>query len=165
MDHWSQRVPVQVLLIVSGVLVARSLGPEDRGYLALLVVVSGICVLVGSAGIPTAVTYYVARNRGHAGGIVRSLAAPASVQVGVTAIVQLVVLLALSRTIRAELRLQRLVSLLLVPGILSQTYGLAVLQGQERFRPFNILRILPTATYVGRCARRRRCSASRISSF
>jgi len=65
---------VQVLLTVSGVLIARTLGPEDRGYLALLVVVSGICVLAGGAGLPTAVTYYVAQNRGHADGIVRALA-------------------------------------------------------------------------------------------
>jgi O-antigen/teichoic acid export membrane protein/O-antigen ligase len=139
---------VQVLLIVSGVLVARTLGPEDRGYFALLVVVSGICVLVGSLGIPTAVTYYVARNRGHAGAIVRALAAPAVIQVGATAVVQLGVLFALIRHDPQRVKVAATVSLLLVPGILSHSYGLAVLQGQERFRSFNIVRVLPTVTYV-----------------
>jgi O-antigen/teichoic acid export membrane protein/O-antigen ligase len=142
-------VAVQVLLTVSGVLVARSLGPEDRGYLALLVVVSGICVLVGSAGLPTAVTYYVARNRGHAGGIIRSLAVPAVVQVGGTGVLQLGVLLALIAHDPQRVKAAAIVSLLLVPGILSQTYGLAILQGQERFRPFNVLRVLPTVAYAG----------------
>ena len=139
----------QVLLTVSGVLIARTLGPEDRGYLALLVVVSGICVLVGSAGLPTAVTYYVAQNRGHAAGIVRALALPAVIQVGGTAVVQLGVLFALIAHDPQRVKVAALVSLLLVPGILSHSYGITILQGQERFRPFNILRVLPTALYVG----------------
>lgn len=140
---------VQVLLTVSGVLIARTLGPEDRGYLALLVVVSGICVLAGGAGLPTAATYYVAQNRGHAAGIVRALALPALIQVGGTAVVQLGVLFVLIPHDPQRVKVAAMVSLLLVPGILSHSYGLAVLQGQERFRPFNILRILPTALYVG----------------
>ena len=52
---------LQLIVIVSGVLVARSLGPQDRGYFALLVVVSGVCALIGNLGLPAAVTYYVAR--------------------------------------------------------------------------------------------------------
>ena len=139
----------QILLILSGVLVARSLGPQDRGYLAFLVVISAVCVLVGSAGIPTAVTYYVARNRGHAGGIVRSLAMPALFQVGVTGAVQLGVLLVLVAHDPQRVKAAAIVSLLLVPGMLSQTYALAILQGQERFRPFNVLRNLPTLAYAG----------------
>ena len=42
----------QLALIVSGVLVARSLGPEDRGYLALLVMVAGVFSLIGTIGLP-----------------------------------------------------------------------------------------------------------------
>jgi O-antigen/teichoic acid export membrane protein len=139
---------VQVLLTVSGVFIARTLGPEDRGYLALLVVVSSICVLIGSAGLPTAVTYYVAQNRGHAAGIVRALALPAVIQVGGTVVFQLGVLFVLIPHDPQRVKVAALVSLLLVPGILTHSYGLAVLQGQERFRPFNILRVLPTVAYV-----------------
>jgi O-antigen/teichoic acid export membrane protein/O-antigen ligase len=138
----------QLLLTVSGVLVARGLGPEDRGYLALLVVVSGICVILGSAGLPTAVTYYVARDPLHAGRIVRSLIAPTFIQVAVTAIVQLGVLFAFVMHDPPRVKVAAVISILLVPGILSQTYGLALLQGQQRFRPFNAFRVLPTALYV-----------------
>jgi O-antigen/teichoic acid export membrane protein/O-antigen ligase len=138
----------QLLLTVSGVLVARGLGPEDRGYLALLVVVSGICVILGSAGLPTALTYYVARDPLHAGRIVRSLVAPTLIQVAVTAIVQLGVLFAFVRHDPPRVKVAAVISILLVPGILSQTYGLALLQGQQRFRPFNTFRVLPTALYV-----------------
>jgi O-antigen/teichoic acid export membrane protein/O-antigen ligase len=139
---------VQALLTVSGVLIARTLGPQDRGYLALLVVVSGICILVGGAGLPTAVTYYIAQNRAHAAGIVRALAFPAVVQVVATALVQFVVLFALVADDPQRVKLAALISLLLVPGILGHSYGLAILQGQERFRAFNLLRVLPTAAYV-----------------
>ena len=43
---------LQLLVIVSGVLVARSLGPEDHGYLALLIVISGVFGLLGTLGVP-----------------------------------------------------------------------------------------------------------------
>jgi O-antigen/teichoic acid export membrane protein/O-antigen ligase len=138
----------QLLLTMSGVLVARGLGPEDRGYLALIVVVSGICTLLGTVGLPTAVTYYVARYPAGARSIVRSLAVPYFGQVGATIAVQLVVLYAFVHDSPHRVEVAALISVFLVPGILSQSYGLALLQGQERFRPFNVLRILPTALYA-----------------
>lgn len=138
----------QLLLTISGVLVARGLGPEDRGYLALLVVVSGICVVLGSAGLPTAMTYYVAREPFHARQIVRLLIPPVLIQVAATAIVQLGVLFLFVMHDPQRVKVAAAISLLLVPGILGQTYGLALLQGQQRFRPFNAFRVLPTALYV-----------------
>ena len=138
----------QALLIMSGVLVARGLGPEDRGYLALLVVISGICVLVGGAGLPTAVTYFVARNRAAARAIVGSLAVPYAVQIGATIAVQVLVMFAFIHDDPQRVKVAAVISILLVPGILSHSYGLAILQGQERFRPFNVLRILPTGMYA-----------------
>jgi O-antigen/teichoic acid export membrane protein/O-antigen ligase len=138
----------QVLLTMSGVLVARGLGPEDRGYLALIVVVSGICVLVGSVGLPTAVTYYVARQPAGAREIARSLAIPYLGQTLVTIAAQLAVLFLFVHDDPRRVQVAAFISILLVPGILSHSYGLGILQGQERFRPFNVLRILPTAVYA-----------------
>ena len=138
----------QVFLIASGVLVARGLGPEDRGYLALIVVVAGICVLVGSVGLPTAVTYYVARYPPGARSIARSLAFPFVGQIAAIIALQLIVLFAFLHGDPRRVGVAALISLLLVPGILSHSYGLAILQGQDRFRPFNVLRILPTGMYA-----------------
>jgi O-antigen/teichoic acid export membrane protein/O-antigen ligase len=139
---------VQVLLTMSGVLVARGLGPEDRGYLALLVVVSGICVLVGSAGLPTAVTYFISRSPLSGRAITRSLSVPVLVLTAATAAVQFTILFAFVHDDPQRVRVAALISLFLVPGILAQTFGLAILQGYERFRPFNVLRVLPTALYA-----------------
>jgi O-antigen/teichoic acid export membrane protein len=138
----------QALLVVSGVLVARALGPADRGYFALLVVVSSVCTLLGSGGLPTALTYFIARDRGSARAILGSLVAPVAVQVAATAVVQFGVMFVFVHGDPQRVKVAALVSLLLVPGILAQNYGLAILQGQERFFPFNVFRVLPSLVYT-----------------
>ena len=104
---------------------------------ALLVVVSSVCTLLGSGGLPTALTYFIARDRGSARAILGSLVAPVAVQVAATAVVQFGVMFAFVHGDPQRVKVAALVSLLLVPGILAQNYGLAILQGQERFFPFN----------------------------
>jgi O-antigen/teichoic acid export membrane protein/O-antigen ligase len=138
----------QLLLLVSGVLVARSLGPQDRGYLALLVVVSGVCILIGTMGLPLAATYYIARDRSHARLIASSLLRFAVFQVAATLALQVAVLAALVLHEPGRVKAAALISLGMVPGVLAFSYGIAILQGQQRFKVFNALRILPTAVYV-----------------
>ena len=138
----------QVVLIVSGVLVARSLGPQDRGYLALLVVVSGICSLLGSLGLPSAATYYIARDRSHARPIASSLLVPAVLLAAVTLVLQIAVLVPLVMHDPRRVKVAAVISLLLVPGLRAFAYGTAILQGQQRFTAFNVTRILPTIAYV-----------------
>jgi O-antigen/teichoic acid export membrane protein/O-antigen ligase len=138
----------QLLLIVSGVLVARSLGPEDRGYLALLIVVSGVCILIGTMGLPLAATYYIARDRRHARTITSSVLRFAVFQLAATLALQLVVLAALVLNEPGRVKAAALISLGMVPGILAFAYGGSILQGQQRFTALNVLRILPTGVYV-----------------
>ena len=139
---------LQLAVIVSGVLVARGLGPEDRGHLALLVLVSTVCSLIGTMGLPLAATYYIARDRIHARQLVSSLLRPGVFQVIGTLVFQTAVLAALVVDEPGRVKAAALISLLLVPGILAFSYGTAILQGEQRFTAFNILRILPTAAYV-----------------
>ena len=56
----------QAVLIISGILAARILGVEGRGYLALLIIFPVVLCQLGGLGLPQAVTYYTARNRKHA---------------------------------------------------------------------------------------------------
>jgi O-antigen/teichoic acid export membrane protein/O-antigen ligase len=138
----------QVALIMSGVVVARSLGPQDRGYFALLVVVSGVSLLIGSFGLPSAATYYIARDRSHARAIASSLIGPALLQLGATLVLQTAVLVALVIGDPERVKFAAVVSLILVPGHLAFGYGLAILQGQQRFAAYNVFRTAPTAIYV-----------------
>jgi enterobacterial common antigen flippase len=139
---------LQFLVIASGVIVARGLGPQDRGYFALLLVVSGICTLIGNLGLPSAVTYYVARDRSHARAIASSLLGPAVLLLGATLALQIAVLALLVMHEPKPVKLAATISLLLAPGILALAFGIAILQGQQRFTAVNVLRILPTIAYV-----------------
>ena len=84
-----------MLVVVSGVLVARSLGPEDRGYLALLTVVAGVFAIVGTLGLPTATTYYIAQHPSRARRIASSLAWVGVLQVGAVLVLQAAALAAI----------------------------------------------------------------------
>src|SRR3954471_15100982 len=55
-------VVAQLSLAVSGVLSARLLGPTDRGYLAIVILVPSIISQAGSLGISLALTYFIARR-------------------------------------------------------------------------------------------------------
>lgn len=139
---------LQLLVIVSGVLVARSLGPEDRGYLALLIVISGVFALAGTLGLPSAVTYYIARDPADARRIASSLAWVGVLQGGAVFVLQAAALVALVASDPPHVRVAAAISLLLPPGILALSFGVAILQGQRRFTAFNLLRILPSTAYV-----------------
>jgi len=138
----------QGVLIVSGVLVARSLGPEDRGYLALLPVVPAVCALIGLAGLPPALTYYIARDRTGAGRMVSSLLRVGVLQIAAIVILQAAAFVYLFADDPSGVKVAALVAVFLGPGIVLWTYGLAVLQGQHRFDAFNLLRVIPTSSYV-----------------
>jgi O-antigen/teichoic acid export membrane protein/O-antigen ligase len=138
----------QLFLIASGVLVARSLGPEDRGYLALVLVVSGVCVLIGTMGVPLAATYFIARDPAHARDIASSLMRFAVFQAIATLVLQTVVLAALVLHEPERVKAAALISLGMVPGIFAFGFGTAILQGQQRFTAYNTLRTFPTALYV-----------------
>ncbi len=142
-------VSVQLLLVASGVLVARALGPEGRGYLALLIVIAGICLLVAGLGLPAAVTYYIARDQAQARPIATALLVPGIVQTVCALVMQFVLLVAFVGDSPHAVKVAAGFSLLCAPSYLALAYGLAILQGQQRFRAFNVLRTIPTLVYVG----------------
>ena len=61
----------QAFLIVSGVLAARILGVEDRGYLALLVLFPAVLAQIGSLGLPLAATFELSRDRSRWAEVIR----------------------------------------------------------------------------------------------
>jgi len=56
---------VSVAAMVSGILLARMLGPEGRGQVAVATAIGVIGVQVGGLGLPVANTYFVAKDRLH----------------------------------------------------------------------------------------------------
>ncbi len=139
---------LQLIVIVSGVLVARSLGPEDRGYLALLIVIATVCAIAGTLGLPAAMTYYIARDPSQARRIASSLAWVGVAQLAAVFVVQAAALAAVVHSDPQRVQVAAAISLLLPPGILALSFGLAILQGQRHFTAYNVLRIAPSIAYV-----------------
>ena len=123
----------QGALVVTGVLVARTLGPEDRGYLALIVLVPIILVQVGTLGLPLATTYYIAGDRRRERAVLRTIRTPAIAQVVVLVVIQAVVLWLLVSDDPDRVKEAALVSLAVLAGSLADIYGKAILQGQRRY--------------------------------
>jgi O-antigen/teichoic acid export membrane protein/O-antigen ligase len=137
----------QAALVASGVLVARALGPADRGYMALVLLVPSLLALVGSLGLPLASTYFVARSPENAHSIARKLIVPALLQTAIGVLITLGALVTVLAGEPARVISAGLVATVLVPALLAQLYGLALLQGQRRFRAFNVVRVAQPLLY------------------
>jgi O-antigen/teichoic acid export membrane protein/O-antigen ligase len=137
----------QLILVVSGIIAARMLGPRDRGYLALLVLIPLIVSQIGSLGLPAAVTYYVAAAPGQARTIVRRLTRPVLQQIALMLLCQLAVNALFLAHEPDRVRTGAVIALSLTVFIFVQQLLLSLLQGLRLFVEFNILRVLPSAVY------------------
>ena len=139
----------QAVLVASGIIVARSLGPHDRGVLALLTILPALVTQIVSLGVPIAATYAIAAGGASARGLARTLRGTIGLQVGLAGAAQaaLIAVLLLPRSPSGFLGVA-VASLGLGVASLGQMYGLALLQGEQRFASFNALRVAPACLYV-----------------
>lgn len=139
----------QVVLVASGIVVARVLGPENRGVLGLVFVLSAIATQVGSLGVPLSVTYLIAAEDMSPRSLLRGLRGFRNLQLVVILAVQAgLILVVLGPRSPSGFLWVGFLSLAATASGLSQMYGLAVLQGLRRFGAFNSLRILNGALYA-----------------
>ncbi len=138
----------QLALAVSGICVARLLGPSDRGRLALLVLFATVVTQLGCLGMPAAVTYWIARQPETAFAMVRGLRKVVLCQMSGLIGVQALILFFALRYAPGYDRRAAAVSLLGTPALVGWQYGLAVLQGQRRFVPWNICRLVFPVSYA-----------------
>lgn len=137
----------QGLLIVSGILAARMLGPTGRGYLALIVLAPLMLGSMGGLGLPQALTYWSARDQTARRTIARTiLPAFLGQAVGLTLIHALVLAVVLPSA-PAEVASAGLISLFATPAILTWQYGVAISQGQLRFGVASASLLLAPALY------------------
>jgi len=134
-SFWSQAA-----VVVTGILTARSLGPTDRGYWALLVLVPAILQQLGTLGLPQATTYFIASHRRKEPAVLRAIRTPAIAQVLALTLIQAAVLWFLVEGEPDRVRLAAGASLLLIAGSVADMYGKAILQGQGRFTALNLVR-------------------------
>ena len=138
----------QAALVVSGVLVARMLGVENRGYLALLILWPTILARLGGIGLPMAIPYYLGRSVGGARALASTLIAPAAVQTTAMVTIHVAILLALLPSRPHAVQVAGVLTLISVPSSLALEYSLSFLQGQGRYFAFNLLRSLQPCLYA-----------------
>ena len=138
----------QMALIVSGICAARILGVHDRGQLALFVIVPLILTVTGALGVPVATTYFIAKDPANARGVVNVVRKLALVQTVVIMVVHIAVLYLLYHASSNTVQIAAATTFILGPTKLAQDYGGGILQGAQRFRAFNITRVLPNFAYA-----------------
>lgn len=139
----------QGFLLITGPISARLLGVTNRGYLALFTLVGLIVSLLGTAGMPLAVTYWIARTPTSDRAVVSAMRSVVAVQIAACVVCQAAILLVLVGSAHANVLLAAVLSLVQMPALLLLRYTLAVLQGQARMRAFNVVRFLGPVLTTG----------------
>jgi O-antigen/teichoic acid export membrane protein len=142
-------VAAQVLNMVTGLLLARALGPAGRGELAAAMLWPGLLAVVGSLGVVDAITYFTARRNASRDRLVASSLVLGTAQSAVLVLVGLAVVpRALSHHGDAVVR-AGLVFLAYLPLYLLGMYLISVLNGLGRHAWFQALRLLLLGVSAG----------------
>ncbi|MGH2925445.1 MAG: lipopolysaccharide biosynthesis protein [Solirubrobacterales bacterium] len=139
---------IQAVLVVTGPLLARMLGPDGRGYLAALTLWPLVITQLGNLGIPSALTYSIARDSTSSRALARLGLGFALPQAAILVVLQALWLLLILHGDPHSVKVAGWLTLALVPAMLAQQYGLALLQGHMRLRIFNALRLMPWLLYA-----------------
>ncbi len=137
----------QAVLIGSGIIAARGLGPEDRGHLALVVLMPIIVAQIAQMGLPVALNYFVAADHGLAQASRRQLLAQAVKRLLLALLLLGLALVLGRRQLPAGLLLPSAMMMFAIFGLIAQEYGYAILQGLNRFSQVATARLVPAASY------------------
>lgn len=131
---------IQAMNVITGVVLARSLGPSGRGELAAILLWPGVFVILGSLGVGDSIAYHTARGLAPIRTVVGTAAAFWAIQsAAVVAIGAALIPLLLDHYGRHATYVA-LIYLGYAPLFLAIAYVMSVLQGMRRFGAFQALR-------------------------
>jgi O-antigen/teichoic acid export membrane protein len=139
---------IQALNVVTGVLLARTLGPAGRGELAAVMLWPGLFAVVGALGVGEAITYHAARGTAAPGTLVGSALALGGAQATVLTAGAAVAVGRVLADHGADARGAAHAYLAYVPLFFLNTYLLSTLCGLRRHTAFQALRTLVIALSV-----------------
>jgi O-antigen/teichoic acid export membrane protein len=142
-------VAIQGFNAVTGVLLARFLGPAGRGELAAILLWPSVLAAVGSLGVSEAVTYETARGSSPVKSVVGSSFAIAAVQSFVLAVIGTFLVALVHRGDEPRIIRSSLLYLAFIPLNLLTLYAAAVLNGLRQFFAFHALRLMVIAVTAG----------------
>jgi O-antigen/teichoic acid export membrane protein len=138
----------QFLLLISGTLVARLLGVEGRGLLATIVVWAVLFSRVGTLGVPDACTFLISRQPEKTPLILGETYRIAIFQMVLLTIAFFLFFFLWSRGSSQDFQIAIYPALIFIPTSIIHQNSLAILQGLQHFRAFNLFRLLPLFLYV-----------------
>lgn len=140
---------IQLCLVGSGILTARKLGPAGRGDVAVMLALPAVVMQLVGIGFPSALTYFVARQRVLWMAIVRRIVWPAMLQMAIG----LIILVGLDWYFLGARQqgafAAGIVVALSFPIMIFLYYAVHLVQGLGDIRWFNVLRVSNAATYSG----------------
>jgi O-antigen/teichoic acid export membrane protein len=135
-------VVVQAIGVVTGILLARGLGPQDRGVLAAMILWPAVVVTVGELGLASSFTYYTAQRHHAAGRLLRTSRKMALLQsLCLVPIGMLMSFVGLSYAGISPRSAGLFIAAVLIPVALVSRYAAAILQGMLKIRAFYALRL------------------------
>jgi O-antigen/teichoic acid export membrane protein len=138
-------VLLQLLAALSGILLARILGPTGRGELAVVMIWPILLLTIGMLGVTDSITYHAARMLAPLKTLVgTSLALGLAQGVAIVALGLVAVPLILTKYSSETVR-DCMLFLAVIPIQLIWLYMISVLNGVHRFTAFNVLRVAPIA--------------------
>jgi len=135
-------VGIQGLNVLTGVLLARALGPEGRGELAAVLLWPGLLALVGSLGVMEAVTYHAARSTAPLGRLLGSSLVLGGAQATVLITVGAVVVPRALASYGPDAVSAARAYLVYIALFFAALYLMAVISGLQRYGQFQVLRLL-----------------------
>ena len=139
----ASRVIVFALSLGAGVILARALGPSGRGIYALALAAPSALVLFANLGVSNALVYHLARRTFPIDQLIGQVLVLSLVLGGIATVVLLGALALFGRVALPGVPLELVVIAgVSIPLGLLFYYCLAVTQGLEKFREFNVIYIL-----------------------
>ncbi len=136
---------IQALNVVTGILLARALGPAGRGELAAAMLWPALFAALGSLGVSEAITYHAARASAAPGTLVGSSLALGLAQAAVLTGGAATALALLLANHTSDVRAAANAYVAYIPMFLLSTYLMSVLGGMRRYATYQALRVLMIA--------------------
>ncbi|HEV8686697.1 MAG TPA: oligosaccharide flippase family protein [Gaiellaceae bacterium] len=133
---------IQGLNVLTGIVLARTLGPEGRGELAAILLWPAALATVGNLGVADATTFYAARRRAALGTLAGSAAVVWLAQSLLLVSVAAAVVSIVFSGYPADVRPLALAYVAYIPLFLATVYAMNLLQGLHQFRDFQFIRLL-----------------------
>jgi O-antigen/teichoic acid export membrane protein len=136
---------IQAVNVLTGILLARDLGPHGRGELTAILLWPLVLATIGSLGVSDSVTFHAARGTSGVGTLVATS--------GLLAVVQSVLLVGIGAFVVPEVLSGygpgtvhlAIVFLAVIPLNLGTLYLMGILNGLQRYGSFHTLRVLVIA--------------------